>query len=181
MARTVLPLVILAGCLPEMPREVYIEERFSPHEADLLTRAMEEANQELGMALLGHPVIHVAGRYEDADGFTFEDFSDDAAVFYVLDPDSAEYAWTRDTIHADYGGYATLADLMVRRRDQLGGDERFLRVAKHEIGHFLGLTHSPDPGALMYGNGINPGIDGFTYSDKLMFCHVHDCLHPPSP
>lgn len=181
MARCLVPLVVLAGCMPEMPRDVYIESRFDDREELLLRDALERANQELGVALLGHPVISYQGRIVDPDGFRFEDFDDDDAVFYLLDRNSAEYAWTRDALHSDYGGYATLADLMVLSRDELGSDERFQRVALHEIGHFLGLTHSPDPGALMHGNGIRPDVDGFTYSDKLMFCMVHDCVHAPQP
>lgn len=183
MDRRLLPLVMVAaaGCLPDLPRDVYIEERFSPLEVALLGQAIAVANQELGMELLDHPVLTYRGRFDDPDGFHFDDFGDDTAVLYLLDPASAEYAWTRDTLQHAYGGYATLADLMVLSRDDLGSDERFRRVTLHELGHFLGLSHSPDPGALMYGGGVRPDVTTYTYSDKLMFCVVHDCVRDPVP
>jgi hypothetical protein len=189
MARRLVPVVIAAaaavfgtgGCFPELPRDVQIERRFSDHEVNVLLQAIDQANRELGEDLLDTPVLMYRGRFEDPDGFHFDDFGDDVSVLYQLDPESPEYVWTRDTLQHAYGGYATLADLMVLPLDNLGSDARFKRVAMHEIGHFLGLTHSPDPGSLMYGEGIRSDVDGFTYSDKLMFCMVHDCVREPTP
>lgn len=186
MVRHVVPAVIAAlaagggaGCFPEMPRDVRIEARFTDQEVRLLREAMDQANRELGDALLGHPVLTYQGRFEDADGFHFDDFGDEVSVLYKLDAASDEYAWTTGALQHAYGGYATLADLMVLPLADLGSDERFKRVAMHEIGHFLGLTHSPDPGSLMYGNGIRSDVNGFTYGDQVMFCHVHDCVRQP--
>jgi hypothetical protein len=182
VGRYVLSLVIAlaAACMPDLPRDVAIERRFSAAEVALLEHAIAEANRELGDALLGHPVLTYRGRFDDPDGFGFDDFDDDRHGFYVLDITGPEYAWVRDTTERSFGGYATLADLLVRPLTDLDDrSDRFHRIALHEIGHFLGMTHSPDPESLMYVGPHSVAITGFTISDKRSFCLVHDCVSPP--
>jgi hypothetical protein len=170
---------ILAGCMPDLPRDVYIEGRFSDEEVALLEDAIAIANRELGDELLGHPVLRYRGRASDDDGFQFADFDDDRALVYVLDPESPEYQWLVEVTEDRFGGYATLSDLLVRPLPRLGGDrDRFRFIALHELGHFLGLTHNPDPGAVMYPGSGTPS-SGYTLADREAFCLVYDCATPP--
>lgn len=198
MARCALSFVIaLAACgserdlfLPDLPRDIYVEGRFTDAEVLIIEEAIEEANRELGEELLGHPVLVPQGTFDDPDGFRVEDFYDGAAIIYVLEEDSAEYQWVADVTERGYGGYATVADVhMIYRylpspeatdeeREEMR--RRFKRILLHEFGHFLGMSHNPDPEALMYSGEKPPDVTTYTLVDKQDFCFIYECLHEPS-
>lgn len=198
MGRRALSLLILllaAGCgndafLPGLPREISIETRFTDEEILIIEEAVDEANRELGTELLGHPALTYLGPYDDPDGFHVEDFDDGRAVIYVLSEDSSEYRYVADVTERGYGGYATLADVhMVYRylpppeatdEERMEMRRRFKRIVLHELGHFLGMSHNPDPGALMYAGPKPPDVTTYTLVDKRDFCFVYECLHEPS-
>jgi len=178
--RTVLSLVsaalAFAACAPELPRDLEIETKFDATETALLQDAIGVANRELGVALLGQPVLTYKGRYTDPDGFTFDDFTDEHHVIYLLDLDSPEYAWIESTTGSAYAGYATLGDVLMRPLARLGGNERvFHQIALHELGHFLGMTHNPDPDTIMYGGYLSPLVTTYTDKDKAAFCQIYAC------
>jgi hypothetical protein len=179
MARHLVPLVIAgaAGCVPDAPRELRVERRFTDEEIALLAGGIDTANAELG-GLLGGDVIELGPTFTDPDGFHFDDFGDEVHGLYTLDRASAEYAWLRDAGGHDDDGYATLGDVIVIRRVPPGASDRdrrcFVSVELHELGHFLGMTHNPDPNSVMHPGGSACPID-YTGADLAMFCIDFAC------
>jgi len=193
MARRILPLVIvaLAGCLPDLPKDIHIEARFTDEETAILEEAIAEADRELGMELLGHSILTYKGRYDDPDGFTVEDFDDGIPTVYVLREDSPEYRWVENATDRGYGGYATLAEIhMVYRylpppdateEQRLEMRGNFKGIMLHELGHFLGMAHNPEPGTIMCSSercGSRP--ETYSLGDKRDFCFLYDCPAPPT-
>jgi len=70
---------------------------------------------------------------------------------------------------------------LVRRVDGLEAEkdhliQAFKMVLRHELGHHLGLTHSPIEEALMYAGYKDPART-FTSFDKEAFAFVHGCSY----
>jgi hypothetical protein len=175
VARRFLVLVTLPflGCAEPLPKALYIESRFTEEEAGAIATAIEEVNRSLGEGLLGRPALMYEGRFHDSDGFTADDFSDGIHAVYKVSRDSPEYGWLLEvTTRKRFRGYATLADVLffVDPEDLAFSGYRPLML--HELGHFIGMSHSPDPGAVMH---TPPGADAYTESDKEAFCLIYRC------
>ena len=113
----VLFLIIFAGAceLPPLPKDIYIESRFTDLETEALLEKIEETNQDMGIDLLGYPILIYKGRYDDPNGFDADgsDFGDDKHVIYKLPVDSDAYCWLSSASGRGFGGYATIQDVMM--------------------------------------------------------------------
>lgn len=169
---------VAAGCAPDLPRELCVDDRFTDEEAALVHDAIRLANAQLGERL-GRAVIVDGGTRHDPDGFRFDDLGDDLGTVYVIAPDSAEYRWLADANQRDYEGYATLADVLVAFRlpaDAADADRQHLhQIVLHELGHFLGLPHATDRDAIMYSGPDRRVLDSYTATDRGLFCAVYGC------
>jgi hypothetical protein len=171
--------VALGACTPDLPRHIHVDATFTADEIDLAHEAIRQANERLGVPLLGHAVLVDDGLHTDRDGFHYDDFGDDVGVIYALDSKSAEYTWLADTNDRDYQGYGTLVDVLVTVR--LGPNPtdaqraHFRQVVMHELGHYLGLPHTTDHDAVMYSGSGRLELDTYTSKDQAAFCLVYGC------
>jgi hypothetical protein len=168
----VLLTVAFGACTFEpVPKNLYIESRFSDDETDRILAAIGIANRDLGEQLLGGPVIEYAGRFTDDDGWSHQDFGDDVHVIYKVEKNIPDYQWLAETIHKSPEGYGTASDILffVQPGDGFDGSQGLML---HEIGHFLGMMHSPVPEAVMH---TPHGSDNYTESDFDAFCLIYRC------
>lgn len=169
----------IGACVPDLPREIHVDDSFTNDERALASAAIAEANARLGDPLLGRAVIVELAPYHDADGFHFDDFGDDVAVIYAVDPTSPEYAWLAGNQDRAYEGYGTLSDVLVTTRLAPGASaaERahFQQVVMHELGHFLGLPHASERDAIMYSGPGRLDLSTYTTVDQADFCLVYGC------
>lgn len=169
----------LGACAPELPRGIHVEAAFTPEEAAIVSGAIASANDRLGAALVGHPVLDDLGAISDPDGFQYDDLGDGVGVVYALDPASPEYRWLADTNERDYQGYGTLGDVLIAIRLPAAPTDadrqHFRQVVLHELGHYLGLPHVDDREAIMYSGPGRLALDTYTTADQQTFCLVYGC------
>lgn len=137
MARLLALLVSLSalGCtfdpfeLPPLPKTVHIDPAFTEEETALILDKVEMTNRELG-SLLGYDILIVGDPLDDPDGFTPDgsDMGDGVHGIYRVGPDSDAYGALSGLADREFGGYATLQDvLMVANLDEV-------RPLEEEIG-----------------------------------------------
>ena len=169
----------LGACAPDLPRTIRIDSSFTPDEAALCSAAIAQADDRLGVPLLGAPILVDGGPYRDSDGFQFDDFGDAVAVIYAVDRSSPEYEWLAGDQDRSYEGYGTLSDLLVTDRLPPGASAadraHFQQVVMHELGHFLGLPHASERDAIMYSGPGRLDLDTYTAIDQQTFCLVYGC------
>ncbi len=174
----------IAACAPPLPREFYVEGRWSPEERQMIIDSAEKWNA-VGREYLGIDRILVyRGVYHDPDGFHPDDLGGTESVVY-LGEKNADYDYI-DEGHEGVSviGYGTWGHVILYRFAMSDGqgvlnEGLFRQTATHEFGHFLGLAHIPDdPKALMFWvTGEN--ADVITRHDIQAFCLVHDCIKQP--
>lgn len=172
-------IALAGGCAPALPRELFLDATLAAPEAAQVRRAVDVANERLGQALGGEPVLALAGPYADPDGFSYADLDDGVHVVYPLDASSPEYRWIADTTGQEYGGYGTLGDvlLIARLPADASAAERdaYRQLALHELGHFLGMTHNPDPASIMNAGPWHAPLATYTDADLRAFCIIYGC------
>lgn len=130
MARLLIFLVIIvsASCviedpfaLPPLPKTVHIDPAFTEQERAYILDKIVMLNRELG-ALIGHDILIVGEALDDSNGFDSDgsDMGDDVHGIYRLSRDSEAYRNLSSLSKRDFGGYATLQDvIMIRNLDRV--------------------------------------------------------------
>lgn len=177
MVRRLLVILTFAlmGCdalmLEPLPKRIAIESRFTEAAADCIRASIDVANAELG-PLYGQDVLIYDGVVTDPNGFDMGDFGDESHIVYKVDKSSPEYGWLEDLNEKRMGGYGTAGDVLLFVEPD--GDMVCNQgLILHELGHFMGLWHNPDPTSLMH---PSHGASDFTDVDKDAFCLVRRCL-----
>ncbi|MEK7516346.1 MAG: matrixin family metalloprotease [Patescibacteria group bacterium] len=201
MARTRVPLLALvlafflagAGCGRKLPLHVWISDEFDDEEAEAILLGMDAWERATNLHIF---VYH--GRWYDQ--FNWEDLGDDAHVVYKLHDASYEYRYLSCHGNDDLAGYGTYGDVLIALdyweafRDEdpdgivYGNGLEFTRnafylrllreLATHELGHFIGLMHNPDKGAVMY--PFDNDILFPTALDMEAFWSVYYYRRPPA-
>jgi len=73
---------------------------------------------------------------------------------------------------------------MIMRVSATSSDEDqhcYRAIAMHELGHFLGMTHNPDPTSVMFHGPYTSCPAGYTVSDQRAFCYDYGCASEPAP
>jgi hypothetical protein len=185
VGRRGLALVIaaLGGCAVDLPRDLRIETGFTAEEGDAIAAAVHEANQRLGEPLLAGPVLILRGSFTDPDGFQLADFDDGVGVVYTVDVAAPAYRYLAAQAGAELAGYATLGDVLLFEHIPPGASDdqrrRFRRIAMHELGHYLGMSHNPDQRSIMYSGNDRLDLDTYTVEDQRAFCAIYDCVVAP--
>lgn len=131
MARyRILPLLILTcGCglldLPPLPKTVHIDPSFSEEERAVILDKIDMINRELG-GLVGYDLLVLGDPLDDPDGFDADgsDMGDGVHGIYRVDEASEAYHTLSCIAGRDFGGYATLQDvLMIANLDAVPGLE----------------------------------------------------------
>jgi hypothetical protein len=90
MAKYVLLLVVAfqaTACLPSIPRDLYIDDKFDEFEEAAIVEMIGELNHQ-GQELLGKDLVRYRGRHVDNDGWNLNNADDDFNVIYkATEPD----------------------------------------------------------------------------------------------
>jgi len=170
--------VILSAC-GQYPREIYIDERFSPEEVGEIRRAIREVNT-LARLIDEDRLVEFAGRFSDGNGkFEQSNVDNDRNELYrigsadecldFVDDYEDEYS-SLDNLNGFYTG--TDIGILVFNTERTGRPLWF--VAMHELGHFVGMGHvTTNRHAVMHPHACC--ADHFTEADKEEFCLEHGC------
>ncbi len=176
--------LLTSACAPPLPREFYVESRWSPEERQMILDSAEKWNA-VGREYLGIDRILVyRGVYDDPDGFHPDDLGGSESVVYRGEKD-ADYDFIDEGEEgASVIGYGTWGHVILYRFAMCGDDGvlnegLFRQTATHEFGHFLGLGHVPDDTKALMFWLAGDNSDTITRHDIQAFCLVHDCLKQP--
>ena len=189
MVRSAVLLVAIIGCgcsLPPLPKDIYIESRFTTLERQLIEDAIRETNAILLRPCLGFDGLVYRGTYVDQNGFDADgsDLGDDRHVVYKVRMDDLAYATLTDLAEDEYRGYATVQDVLLMVEVDVPGapDDgtrtsltNYKRLVRHELGHHVGLLHNPDEGALMFAG--RKSVDTFSVADRAAFAFAQQCQY----
>lgn len=190
MVRNRLYLVIVSaavavGCMaaPDLPRDIWIEADFSEGQRNAILDAVAEWNA-LSQVCLGQDAIIYKGVYDDPDGFKPDDYGDDRQVIYLRAPQEIYDEFNQGIQEGHFIlGIATYGDIVLFSTPKEALDEQRF-VALHELGHFLGLGHTPVNfdgawGSVMYWETNDEQAGHLTPLDIEAFCIEHDCTGCP--
>lgn len=129
MGRTVALLLVasLTGCSEfieprPLPNEIYIDNTFSDLEKEIIIEGINETNKTFIRPCLGYDGLIFKGYAFDSDGFDADgsDMGDEYHIIYKLYPNEPAYDNLSDLAEREFGGYATLQDiLMIRNLDSI--------------------------------------------------------------
>lgn len=174
---------LFCGCTQNLPKEIWIDDRFSQDEEAVLLFDMKLWEEQTELDLFTY-----RGRIK-VFSFRKEDLADEAHVIYKIEDKSAMGEDERrvydgtDNLELDGGGHpsgwATPEDILIYAfRLKFHFDDFYLiglhATAEHELGHFLGLGHIEyDSEAVMNpGNGPQKCLKA---SDLVAFCSINNC------
>lgn len=179
-----------AACapLPGNPREFWVDSRFEASDVEDIMRGAEKWNAA-GREYIGHDLIKISGLYSDPDGLDFNsDLNDGRNVIYRNDDnendDLRHYLQAMSGINC-LCAYTFGEDIIMNRayivaRQNAEWRAAFRTILFHELGHALGLPHSPLIASIMYvPYDYLDDHENLDRSDLLNLCEIYDCTKKP--
>jgi len=183
MARKALYLAVAlasAACGGQFPRDIYVDDRFTPEELADIDSAINEVNK-LAKLIGEDSLVNLAGTFDDQDGvFSQRNVDNDRNELYRIGSAGeclgfvSRYQSEFGTLDNLNGFYAGTDIGILTFNVYQPGKAPFRTVVMHELGHFVGMGD-------LYGNGyaiMRPygyTATSFTQADKEEFCQVHGC------
>ena len=135
-----------------------------------LTWAIVVHHPDLQESMTRQALVEVFGRTEDICGLKFYQVGRDADIriqFNYIDG----HGGTLGRAHYPLGG-PTQGKIQLDEAE-LWGISQLISVSLHELGHSLGLTHSPSIDDLMYGTAVDPNPIEWQPGDIKRLQHLY--------
>ncbi len=96
--------LLFGACAPDLPRELYADDRFNAQEEADVVAMIDELNKT-GQELLGRDLISYRGRHVDGNGWDLDDAADPYNVIYKVLREDGNYDFITSQDPPDNGGY----------------------------------------------------------------------------
>lgn len=159
---------VFAAC-EQLPHELYIDSACTPEHRQLIKDGIANLNDWVEYYTAEESIEYLGIKKYNHDHFQDGIVSDSATVvcFYERPekyPEGNWYGWS-DGLDGDI--YLFFFQTAMNEK------QRVRSAIAHELGHHIGLHHSPDESAVMFRN--SRGVWEYTDADTALLCAERDC------